>query len=193
MVNGTVTVTVMNTVTQSGVWQRFIELVGAPYYHKEMLWITFPLIISLFLMQLYFGRYKTEELGWNTAVGNSLALVFVSVDLFRKIMSYTVGKPFIDAFFDNLGQWMVAFVIVVFSVWLLFGEFFHLLPKRLAFLISSSLPTTLIAYLGIVLIYTKVDLDYATLIAGILLFVVLGIVFKIIHMIEPVSVRKESS
>lgn len=191
MVNGTVTVQVVNTVMQTTVWERFIHLVGAPYFFKDMLWIVFPLIVSLFLMQLYFGRYKTEELGWNTAVGNSLALVFVSVDLFRKIMDYTIGKRFIDAMFDNLGQWMIATAVLIFSMWLLFGEFFHLLPKKLAFLISSSLPTTLIAYIAIVLVYTEVKLDYATLIASIVLSIMLAIVFKMIHIIEPISIKEE--
>jgi nucleoside-diphosphate-sugar epimerase len=35
-----------------------------PLLTKEMLWILLPSLATLFLFELYFGRYKLEELGW---------------------------------------------------------------------------------------------------------------------------------
>jgi hypothetical protein len=184
-INATIEAGLLETIRQNAVVDRFIELIGAPILHKEMLWITLPLIISLFLMQLYFGRYRKEELGWNTAVGNSLALIFVSMDLFRHIYTNAASKAVLDIVFNSFREVAVVLVLGLISMWLLFGEFFHLLPKRLAFYVSSSLPTTLLAYLAIVLIYTNVPLDSATLLAGLLLFIVLVILFRIIRIFEP--------
>ena len=169
---------------------RFVELVTAPYHHPEMIWIVLPLVIGLFLMQLYFGRYKKEELGWNTAVGNSMALVFVSVDLIRRIYTTSASREILDIIFSNLREILVVFFVALWGSWLVFGEFFHLLPKRFAFLMSSSLPTTLIAYLGIVLIYTRIPLDLSTLIAAVMLFLILIVFFGIIHFLEPIALKE---
>ena len=188
LVNETLNMTI--TFTDS-VIDRTIELVGAPYYHKDMLWITLPLIISLFLMQLYFARYRKEELGWNTAVGNSLALIFVAMDLFRHVYVRAESKAIIDIVFGQFREVAIIVGVGFISLWLLFGEFFHLIPKRLAFYVSSSLPTTLIAYLGIVLIYTNVSLDFITFIAGVFLFILLAAFFRILHIFTPYYIAPE--
>ena len=193
IINETINVTApvfFETVGSNSIVQRTIELITAPYHHKEMLWIALPLIAGLFLMQLYFGMYKKEELGWNTAVGNSLALIFVSMDLFRQIYLRTESKVIADIISSNFGEVIFISFISFVSLWLLFGDFFHLFPKRLAFIISSSLPTTLIAYMGIVLIYTNVPFDGRTLIASILLFIIFAVLFKVIHFFEPIVLKE---
>lgn len=177
--------------TGISIWARFLQLVTAPYNHQDMLWITLPLIAGLFLMQFYFGIYRKEELGWNTAVGNSLALIFVSMDLFRQIYTNSVSKAVWDLVFNNFREALIVFFIGFVSIWLLFGEFFHFLPKKVAFLVSSSLPTTLVAYLGIILIYTKIPLDIYTFFASLLLFILLAILFRFIHFLEPISMKEE--
>ena len=52
---------------------------------QEVLWILAPLVITLILMEMYFGRYKEEELGWNTAFGNTLILIFISANLIHHL------------------------------------------------------------------------------------------------------------
>ena len=74
---------------------RLLELVKAPVEHTEILWILVPLFISSFLMILYFGRHRDEELGWNTAFGNNIALMFVIVNVMKKLYD-TYGMQIID-------------------------------------------------------------------------------------------------
>ena len=62
---------------------RFAELVQAPFSHPDMLWMALPLLVSTLFMQIYFGRYKSEKLSWNTAFSNSLILIFVGIDSIR--------------------------------------------------------------------------------------------------------------
>lgn len=189
------TIEVINATTTVGaepfgmstILHRFLELVTAPYHHKNMIWIVLPLFIGLLLMQLYFGRYRKEELGWNTAVANSTALVFVSVDLVRQIYLSAAPTNVIAFIFENLLHLLVVLVIALWGAWLMFGEFFHLLPKKLAFFISSSLPTAIISYVAIVVIYTKLPIDFATFLAAILLLIVLAMLFWIIRMLEPAA------
>ena len=167
------------------VFPRFMDLVTAPYYHSELLWITIPLIIAVLLMEFYFGRYSKEELGWNTAVGNALVLLFVAMDLFRYLYTHSLYKDFFNYIFLNVQGVFIAVIIALEGVWLLFANFFHILPKRFAFFASASLQINMTAYVAIVLVYSNLVLDLATIIAAVVLYFILLGFFALIHFIEP--------
>lgn len=170
---------------KSAVYPRFVDLVAAPYYHSELLWITIPLIIVLLLMEFYFGRYRKEELGWNTAVGNALVLLFVAMDLYRHLYETSAFKDFFNFIFLNAKGVFIATVIVAEGFWLLFANFYHILPKRFAFFASAALQINMTAYVAIVLVYSNLELDLATIIAAIILYFILLGFFALIHLIEP--------
>ena len=50
------------------VLHRMWELVAAPFRHPEMLWILFPLFLTLIVLEFYFDRHGDDELGWAAAV-----------------------------------------------------------------------------------------------------------------------------
>ena len=195
VVNETIGITSTLQPVVNSTMSRFTELVTAPYHHVNLLWITIPLIISLLLMDIYFGRYKKEKLGWNTAVGNSLALTFVTMDLFRQIWLRLEEPSIWNLFFANFGDTLVILVLALGSLWLLFANFLHALPRKLAFFISSTLPTSVFAYLGIILVYTDIPIDKYTLLDSLVFFVVLLIIleilqFLLIHLLHIKSNKK---
>lgn len=180
------------------VTERYFDLLIAPFHFPDMVWIIIPMLATLLLMEFYFGRYQTEELGWNTAVGNAVVLIFVSIDLFRQIYGGDLQNVLeINPMAQIPLTTMIAFVVGILGLALLFFDFFHLLPKKLAFMVSSSLPINLIAYLSIILVYTNlpgaeiltkpIPLDMVTILATILLFISLIIFFAVIHFLEPKS------
>ena len=130
-------------------WNRFIDLLDLPIHHPEAFWIVLPLILIIILMTVYFARYKDEELGWNTALGNSFILIFVSIDLFRTI--FNDGR--------STGAIILASILLLEGVVLLFVNFTHYLPKKISYFISSPLPINLTAYVFISIIYSKVSVD----------------------------------
>ncbi len=179
------------TISSNVILQRFTELVTAPYYHKDMPWIVLPLVIATLLMQLYFGRYKKEDRGWDSAVGNSLVLVFVTIDLVRHLHSITPDPTIMNIVFGNFTEVMLIALVALGGLWMAVGEFFHFIPKRIAAFLSSALPINLTAYMIIIVVYTAIPADLVTFIAAILLLIALIVVFKIIKFFEPVSIREE--
>jgi hypothetical protein len=171
------------------IYKKFTELVTAPLRFPDMIWIVTPLIITLLLMEFYFGRYSKEELGWNTAVGNSLVLIFVAIDLLRRIYG---ERGFSLIIFQTMEiKSFIAIIIAIEGFWIMFVDFFHILPKRFAFKLSSSLPINLTAYLAIVFVYSDVlkpntQFNYlVTFIAAIALFISMIIFFAIVKAIIP--------
>ncbi len=207
MANETVNATInaINNITANGsstlaqhitqftaiVYGRLVDITTAPIRISGMLWIITPLVVALLLMEFYFSRYSKEELGWNTAVGNSLVLIFVAIDLLRHIYG---DQNFLAMEISELllvKKTIIALVVAAGSFLLLFTEFFHILPKKFAFFVSSSLPVNLIAFFAIILVYSEIPLDVYTLISAIVMFVVLLLVFRIIKQLIPKS--EESS
>lgn len=166
---------------------RFLDIISAPINDPEMLWIVAPLVTAMMLMEFYFGHYKEEELGWNTAVGNSLVLIFVSLDLLRKLNS-DMGIN-ITQMINNPTELPLKIIIAssmgMFGLINMFSNFFHILPKKLAFKISGSLFVNLLAYLAIIIIYVDIPFDLTTMLAAFALFIALVIFFAIVHLIEP--------
>lgn len=157
---------------------RFGDLFTAPLQHPEMVWAVTPLLVTLVLMTLYFGRYTGEELGWNTAVGNNLVLVFVSIDLLR----YIYTNPHVENIVMMGGipvptKTLAALVVIFEAFSIAFADFFHFIPKQVAFLISSPVPVNVTAYVAMVIVYSDIPFDATTLIAAIILFgLILGMV-----------------
>lgn len=194
---------VVNETAAAGAWtmnvffpavvEKTVEIIKAPVINRDtgLLWIITPLIITMFLMEFYFGRYNKEELGWNSAVANSLVLIFVSVDLFRYI--YGGGNLSFDTLSNMTTQTFIACIVAINGIWFLYVNFFHILPKRFAFIMSSALPINLIAYISIIFVYTNL-LEPPTnfnlivcMISAIILAIMISVAFTIMQWLIPKS------
>lgn len=166
-------------------WERFVQIAAAPVSNPKMLWIALPIIITLFTMEFYFGRYKRESLGWNTAVGNSLVLIFVSLDLLRQFYGSASINRVAEIFALHTGKTILAIAVGFSGLLILYYDFFHLLPRRFAFTISSYLGVNLLAYLSATVIYADLMIDWYTLFAALLLFLLAAVFFALMRKIEP--------
>jgi len=156
---------------------RITEIITAPNNVKDMIWILAPIIITLLLMEFYFSRYSDEELGWNTAFGNSLVLVFVAIDLTRRLYETT--------FFQIDTKAAIILAIVLEGIMLTFINFFHLLPKQLAFKISYKLPINFTAIIAVILVYTNIPIDIITGIAFFILLIGIVLLSGVVHVLMP--------
>lgn len=168
-------------VTIPGVLYRFAQLVGAPFVNPNVLWFAMPLIISIIVIELYFGRYKKEDLGWDAAVMNALVLIFTSLDLFQ----YSFGLQ--KGFFGTLGStpFLVSLFVLFLGIGLFLLDFFHKLPRKLAFKISAHIPINLSAYTALVIVYNQIPIDLMTLIALFIMITVFALIFFFIRLLEP--------
>lgn len=175
------------TYFHSFIWPRIIDIVTTPLHHKQALWALVPLLISTFLMQIYFGRNKEEELGWNTAYGNSIALMFISASLLKTLHD-TYGYGFWNNLTPELTSKLVFLGIIILQAFLLaFLDLFHSLPKRFSFFMSSLPSVFVIALVTIVVVHSNIPLDRVTLFAALSLFLASMVFFKIFRSLVPPS------
>ena len=169
--------------------EKAIEILQQPIVNRNMLWILLPLLVALFLMELYFGHYKEEELGWNSAVSNSIVLFFVGMNLcaylFSKNMLVGLTAVTPETLEIASQKTFIAFIILLESIFLLILNFFHLVSKRFAFGISSTLIMNFVGLIGIILVYSDIPIDVSLIPAILFLFVVAVLFFWILQSLEP--------
>jgi len=153
------------------------ELFSAPIDHPLMWWELGPLLVTLIVIELYFGRYKKEPVGWNSAVNNALVLVFVGSNL----MHYLFLEEFLD--FSSARSW-IPLGLIAFGLLLVALDFFHALPASIAFGVSSVLLLNALALVGVLIVYTGAAMDSLTLMTAVVMVFFIVLLFKLIHLLQ---------
>ena len=141
-----------------------------------MLWEIIPILTTIFIIEMYFGRYSDEELGWNSAVANSLILIYVGVNLLHYL--------YLKQIFYFGSYLIISIILVILGITLAILDYHHWLPKRISFGVSSVLPINFLAIFSIIFVHGELTLDLLTLYAAIILLIVLFSSVKIMHYVE---------
>lgn len=160
--------------------QRFLEFLKIPFTDSEVAWTITPVIITLLILFIYFRRYKDEELGWNTAVANTLVTIFVSVELLKHIYFLNGGE--VANYTTYISKTIATIILLFFGFILFIINIEHALPKKIAYHISSPLTINLLAYILISFVHSTIPYDYITLLALISLFIILRLFLAVIEM-----------
>ncbi len=168
----------------NAVLPQLTDLVQTPMTNPKILWTILPLLGIAFFIELYFGRYKTEELGWNTAFGNTISLLWVTTALFR-FMYETHGSAIFREwnFAGNTPTMLLIYALGLWSLLLAISNFFHILPKQISFFVSSTIPVNVSAVVTTVLVIGEFQIDRVTLTAALILYIALAIIFATIQAI----------
>lgn len=158
---------------------RFLELLNAPFRNSDILWTVVPLVIATLIMFIYFQRYKEEELGWNSAVANSLISLFVSISLLRHLY-FISGDGNIINLTGNLSRTVISLLLLFWGLLLLIINFKHSLPKKVAYFLSSPLTINLISYVAIVFVYSSMPFDFLTFLVIVIFFSTVRIILYLV-------------
>lgn len=158
----------------------------SPWLHPQALWMILPLILILLLIHLYFGRNRSESLGWNSAFGNSISLLWVCVLLSK----FLIENHGLNAILYQNNVRTNAILILILSFWvilLIIINFFHIISKRITFIISSTDTVYILSYILISLIITEKPLNTKTLLASFFLFITMILLLQLIKFLIPMS------
>jgi len=162
--------------------QIFIKFLYAPIIFPEMLWILTPVLLSIFLMDFYFLKYKREGIGHHKSLENTIFLLFVCFNLTYYVLS-----------FPNSVKAYLVFFYIIFCIFIGLLDFIHKLPTELIFKTSSKFLVAYLSYVVIILVYSDLlnNLDFFTFMAilfsSVLLLMFFGAIKKIVSYLEPKS------
>lgn len=158
-------------ILQEEVISTAISIFSAPIQHSDIVPTVLPLILGGLIVELYLGKYKKEDLGWNTAVGN--AVVWFATGISLLVTESLEGLEVQATFF-----------LILLGLFVGFMDFFHIWPERIAFLVSSSGLVYTIAYAIVVMIKTDIEVNNATLLGAGVFIAAIQVVFLFLKFIE---------
>lgn len=162
---------------------RFWTFFVAPFIYPHMWWLLIHLILTFVLFEFYFERHREEDLGWTAALANSVVMIFISMELLRSIYGHEptpfgvfshVFRDFLSlGFSEHMGMVALILILGILGVATAVINYFHFLPRKVAFIISGHKTVNLLAYFLIVVVFRYVyaepiPLDFVTFIAIIL-------------------------
>lgn len=152
--------------------ERTLEIAQAPLNNPEIIPGVLPLVLGALILELYFGKHKNEELGWNTAVGNSILWLSTGISLH---MTETI---------QTTQELYATYVVIGLGLFTGYLNFFHKWKSDLAFLASSTTIVYSIAYITTVVIKTEIPPDRLTMKAGLAFIIGIEIFFKFFRLFE---------
>lgn len=158
------------------VLSRIWLILKSVFKQPDMLWVIVPVAISMLLISYYFGKYKKEELGWNTAFGNSVVMIFTCASLYRYL--YSAGL------FGWNSYTILVSVVLLEGFILTLLDFLHAMPKSFAFALSSGMTVNTILIFLVIIIFGKIPFDYITAIAVTIMALIIILLLRIMQIFE---------
>lgn len=156
----------------------FIDLILAPIRYPSMFWIGFPLLVTLTVMELYFGRYKNEKLDIASSLSNSLVFIYTGLDMINQVLP----RQDLPYYGFKLG---ISIFLVIIGFSLVYVSYFHTMSKFFYKIFTSFLTVNGFAYLAVIFVYSNYVFNIYYLISSILFLLFLWGLFSLIHVFEP--------
>jgi hypothetical protein len=134
----------------TNLWGGFVEIFKPMFVDFSLFWYLGPILLFWLILEVYFSKYKTEELGWNTALGNGLSVFWV----------LTISMKYL---FDNKMEnfewikFIALLVMMLYAVFIIINSFSHKLRDKVSFLLAS--PTIIYYLSGIAILWTYGNLE----------------------------------
>lgn len=160
------------TADQTTLTNRATEIALAPLNHPDIISSIIPLVLGAVIIELYFGKHKTEVLGWNTSVGNAIIWISTGINLLL------TGAPE-----TSLEKAVTYFILLSGSV-IAYMDFFHKWSNAAAFRASSPDVIYPLAYVAVVITKTSIPANDLTIKAAIAFIIGTIVAFRIIRLFE---------
>ncbi len=157
--------------------EAFLHIIKSPFEKAEIWWYLFPILALWFTLELYFGFYKKEAMGWNTALGNSFSLAWVSIEGMRVLFEKTL-----DLFWLRFSILSLAIVYCIMIIYLVFT---HKIKDKYAFIAASPHIIYYLSAVSILWMHGSLVIDFWVLITLVILFFITVLFFIIIKKILP--------
>lgn len=158
--------------------ERILDIIYAPLNNPEIVPTILPLVLGAIVLELYFGKHKGEQLGWNSSVANSVIWISTGLSLH------------ITEVIETTQELYATYFIIVLGIFTSYMNFFHKWRPNVAFFASSVTIVYAIAYLTTVVVKTEIPADDLTLQAGVIIIIGSEIIFKMIKSLETPKKRK---
>ena len=104
-----------------------ISLIGQSFVKEPAVWWFLGPIFLLWLgMEIYFGQYKRERLGWNSILANGLSFTWINIAAFRVLFMEDLNS------IDFWPRFIIISLFFVYGLITIYSAFFHRISANAA-------------------------------------------------------------
>ena len=162
----------------------FNEILSAFTKDPSIWWLIAPVVLFWVIIEIYFGRYKNERLGWNTALGNGLSMFWIVVISLKALFDKNLGL------YSNDKLFFIIF-IAVYSFFIILISFTHRIKESLFFLIASPTIVYFLSLVAILWINNLLLIDLWITIDLVILYILVLIAEFLLRKIVPAASEEE--
>ena len=156
----------------------FKEILSAPFKDLSIWWLLAPIILFWLILEVYFGMYKREKLGWNTALGNGLNLFWIVVISLKAL--FTQGLKLF-----SIDKLIVVIIIAVYSAFIISVSFTHKLKENIFFLFASPTIVYYLSAIAVLWIHGLINITFWVIIDLVILYIIILILEVILRKLIP--------
>lgn len=158
----------------------FSQILSSFTKDPSIWWLLAPIILFWLVIEIYFGRYKNEKLGWNTALGNGLSMFWVVVISLKTL------------FDENLNLYStekLVFIIFIalYSTFIILISFTHKIKDNLFFLIASPTIVYFLSLIAILWINDLLVIDLWVALDLIILYLIIVVIESVLKKLIPAA------
>jgi len=147
-------------------------------------WLLAPLILFWLVLEFYFGKYKKEKLGWNTALGNALSIFWLIIISVMKMFENGLKEYNVASLFFLLAICLYTLGIIIFT-------FTHKLKEDFDYLIASPTPVYFLSMIAVLISHGPLKINGIIIIDLVILFVFVLLFGTILKHFIPESIKDE--
>lgn len=107
-------------------------------------WFLAPVFLLWIGMEIYFGQYKKERLGWNSILANGISFSWINIATFRVLFMEDIMAD------DFWPRFIILLVFFIYGIFIIYIAFFHRLSQKTASILAAP---TQIYFLSVVSIF----------------------------------------
>ena len=160
----------------------FTEISKSFIHDLSIWWVLAPVFLIWIIVELYFGIYKKEALGWNTALANGITLMWICVDSLRHTFSTEVSHFWL--------RFIVTLGFLLFGLFLIYVCFKHRFSERFTFHIASPNLIFFLALSVVLFTYGELSLSWYIILDLIIIFIFIVLIITLIKRLIPQSQKE---
>lgn len=94
-------------------------------------WFLAPVFLLWIGMEIYFGQYKKERLGWNSILANGISFTWINIAAFRVLF---MEDMMADTFWLRFSILLVFFI---YGIFVIYSAFFHKMSQKLGSILAG--------------------------------------------------------
>ncbi|MBD3282628.1 MAG: hypothetical protein GF387_03435 [Candidatus Portnoybacteria bacterium] len=153
--------------------QAFKTIGHAFVQEPSIWWFLAPIFILWLGMEIYFGQYKKESLGWNSILANSISFAWINIASFRLI--------FMEGVEEFTPRILILGIFLIYSLALIFIAFFHKFSTKVGKILAGPTQIYFLSTLSILWGQGVLAITEWIVIDLLIAFIIIKILFKLLR------------